>query len=176
MLHTLLQALFAPASWWGNRAQSRSVEPIMESKMTTKLQFYLIASPNIPQNFYPFSEDIEVEGKEFRGRLDTAFGPTLTPLGENPLLADIKVPADTKFAGIAWGDGEHFDDEGAPTWGVLGEIERLGPNEYLLWGMDGTVIGEFSDVGDDWLPEVMPPEAFGLTRSSWWNKRYHWCQ
>lgn len=146
--------------------------------MTTKPQFYLITSVNIPADLWILSEDEAALGdKEFDGRIMEDFGQVLTPLGNDPTKFNLSAPTDTKFAGILWGDGEHFEMDQAPTWGILGEIERIGMSHCRVRGVDGTVVAEFEDIEDECggIPHVMPPEAFGLKRKAWWNNVYAWC-
>jgi hypothetical protein len=157
---------------------SRSAELIMEIDMTTQPQFFLITSVNIPADLWILSEDETAQGdKTFDGRIEEDFGQVLTPLGNDLTKATISVPGDTKFAGVLWGDGEHFDMDRDPVWGILGEIERIGMNHYCVRGANGTVIAdslEMKDGGDE-IPHVMPPEVFGLKRQPWWNSVYAWC-
>lgn len=145
--------------------------------MTTKPQFYLIASSNIPADLWILTGDRNQVDKDFDGLITEDFGQTLTPIGENIPTATFVLPGDTKFAGVLWGDGEHFDMSREPTWGILGEIERVGMNHCCIRGADGTVIAEFTDIEDECggIPHVIPPEAFGLKRKPWWNQVYAWC-
>lgn len=143
----------------------------------TKLQFYLIASTNIPTNLWILNEDDSGVDKKFHGKIDEDFEQVLTPLGDDLSNATVTVPEDTKFAGILWGDGEHFDQYITPNWGIVGEIERVGSYHCRIRGADGSVIAEFEDIKNecDDIPHVMPPEAFGLQRKPWWNDTYLWC-
>lgn len=146
--------------------------------MTTEPQFYLVTSANIPSDLWIFTQDeADVGDKDFDGRMKEDFGQVLTPLGDDPAKFNISVPTNTKFAGILWGDGEHFDMDRDPTWGIPGEIERVGMNHCRIRGADGTVIAEFTDNEEECggIPHVMPPEAFGLQRKPWWNQVYPWC-
>ena len=143
----------------------------------TKPQFYLIASTNIPTNLWILNEDDSGVDKEFHGQIEEAFGQVLTPLGDDLSKATVTVPEGTKFAGILWGDGEHFEEYNTPNWGIVGEIERVGGYHCRIRGADGSVIAEFEDIKEecDDIPHVMPPEAFGLQRTPWWNAKYPWC-
>ncbi len=145
--------------------------------MTTQPQFYLIAAAQIPANLWILNEDDETD-KDFRGKIREDFGQVLTPLGDNLSDATVTVPEGTRFAGILWGDGEHFDEYDTPDWGILGEIERVGSYHCHIRGADGAVIAEFEDIKEDCddIPHVMPPEAFGLRRKPWWNSEYPWCK
>lgn len=145
--------------------------------MTTQPQFYLITSPNIPADLWILSEDDSGVDKDVFGRIEEDFGQVVTPLGDDLTKASISVPKDTKFAGILWGDGEHFDEYCDPGWGIIGEIERIGSYHCRIRGADGSVIAEFEDIKNDCndIPHVLPPEAFGLARKPWWNDVYHWC-
>lgn len=139
------------------------------------MQFYLITSPNIPDNLWLLTEVLGID-KKVHGKITEDFGQTLKPLGPDLSVVDrVVVPEDTKFAGILWGDGEHFDEYGGDTWGILGELERIGSSEVVIHGVNGEVIADFP-VGEDGIPHVIPPEAFGLTRKPWWNNAYDWCK
>ena len=138
-----------------------------------KPQWYLIHSPNIPENLWLLTEDTGSD-KDFRGWIEEDFGQVLTPLGEDLTNVKISVPPDTKFAGILWGDGTHFDEYKGSTWGILGEVERRSSFHGALHCVDGKEIGITFD-GDDGFPHVMPPEAFGLKRHAWWNDVFTWC-
>lgn len=132
-------------------------------------QFYLITSANTPEDLWIFSED-KGNGKDFNGKITEDFGQTLTPLGEDLTDVSVIAPEGSKFAGILWGDGEHFDEYRGNTWGILGTIERKSSTRGVIHCVDGEEI-EF----DETIPQVMPAEAFGLTGKPWWKTAYHWC-
>ncbi|SNZ20105.1 hypothetical protein [Cohaesibacter gelatinilyticus] len=143
---------------------------------TNQPQFYLIFSSEIPSDLWLLDEDLDT-GKKFQGTIKLGFEFELKPIGLKPSQEDVRVPEGTVFAGVLWGDGDHFEEYTENTWGILGEIVRIGAQDLVVFGQDGSEILSVESIDqEDGLPHVMPPEAFGLQRKPWWGDQFHWCK
>jgi hypothetical protein len=145
--------------------------------MTEKLQWYLLQSQEIPDGFTPFRLCRARETQELDSTLREDFEFTLYPLGTELGTTAIEVPEHTAFAGVIYGDGTYFADTNGRNYGILGDIQRLNFDEVAVRDIGGDVILQvaLSDI-DAVFPPVLPPEAFGLRRTPWWNSEYPWCQ
>lgn len=140
-------------------------------------QFFLFYSSALPEELDPLVLDSTRENDALAFQFRKGFKPTLQALGTTVVEGAIRVPDGTVFAGVIYGDGDHFKESHGRSYGVLGEFQRISYDELAVRDVNGQIVAEFdtSFIGFA-LPAVLPPEAFGLQRQPWWNTDKFWIE
>ena len=140
-------------------------------------QYYLFFSTALPEELDPLVLDCTRENEDLAFEFRPGFEPMLQPLGATVVDTAIRVPEGTVFAGVVYGDGNHFRESHGRSYGVLGEFQRISYDELAVRDVNGQIIAEIdtSFIGVT-LPAVLPPEAFGLQRHPWWNTDKFWSE